>query len=465
MAPMKILKLVPVVVLSFLLAGASAQESPKPNIVYVVADDMDQDLMMQLPNVKALLRDEGTTLTNFNIPESICCPSRATTLLGEYPHNTGVWGNANSKNGGVEGFNYQGGPARSVGVELQSQGYRTGLFGKYLNNYNTADVPPGWNRWFGKHRQRYYDYEVADQGEIVSYGSKPAHYGDRIIGLEANAWVQVRSAGTAPFFAYVSPTAPHAPYDDPPAHQTETPPDPDLYTSKPSYNEADRSDKPAWLANAPALTAQDKADIAERYTHRYRMSLEVDDMVADIYASLEAAGELENTYFIFTSDNGWFNGEHALPEKKLTPYEETTNVGAIVRGPGIPAGVELDDLTSNTDLFATFSDIAGEEEPRDGRSLLPLLEGTAASWREQVLLEHPITSPDRPLYYGIKTDRYKYVEDEDGEKELYDLWADPYELENVYETADPALVAELKTKLEALKTCSGAACRVAEDAS
>jgi N-acetylglucosamine-6-sulfatase len=457
-------------VAAFLSFSARTQEEDQPrNIVYIVTDDMDRDLMMQLPNVKSLLRDEGTTLTNFNIPESICCPSRATTLLGEYPHNTGVIGNDESEEGGgVTAYNDNGGPTRSIGVNLQGQGYKTGFFGKYLNGFDATEKPAGWDRWFAKHRQRYYGYDVSDEDTTVKYGKRPDDYGDRVVGGQAYDWIEESLQTGAPFFAYVSPTAPHAPYDDPPGHETETPPDPDLYSSKPSFGEEDRSDKPGWVSDAAALTAEEETDIADRYTHRYRMALETDDLVADVYASLEAAGQLENTYIVFTSDNGWFNGEHAIPEKKLAAYEEATNVGAVVRGPGIPAGVERNELTSNHDLFATFSDVATTETSRDGRSLLPLLEGRMDSgevpWRERLLLEHPKESGSRPLYYGVKTSTHKYVEYSTGEKELYDLEADPYELDNVYESADASVVADLQSRLEDLKTCAGESCRAAEDA-
>ena len=136
----------------------------------------------------------------------------------------------------------------------------------------------------------------------------------------------------------------------------------------------------------------------------------------------------------------------------------------VVRGPGIAPGTHVSQLTLNTDLYSTFSEIAGVPEDRDGRSLMPLLRDEALAWRNQVLLEK-LTGGGATDFYGVRTDSgYKYVEYKNGEKELYDLQADPYELESFDETADPVLLNDLKAKLEALKSCSGQACREAEDA-
>jgi N-acetylglucosamine-6-sulfatase len=295
-----------------------------------------------------------------------------------------------------------------------------------------------------------------------------------VIAKKARAWIS-RRASREPFFAYVAPYAPHGPYVDPPAHTTEFAGE--RAPRNPSFNEADVSDKPGYVSDRPLLTVTDEAGIDQRYESGLRMMLAVDDMVKGIVADLRAAGELDNTYIFVTSDNGFMQGEHRFSSGKGKPYEEASEVPLLVRGPGITPGTRISDLAVNTDLYETFSDIAGAGEDRDGRSLLPLLHGDAPSWRNQILLENLSGdggqepddggAPDDsrvPDYYGIRTDRYKYVEYATGEKELYDLDNDPYELESIHATADRALLSDLQDKLDALKSCTGQTCRTAEDA-
>jgi N-acetylglucosamine-6-sulfatase len=137
-------------------------------------------------------------------------------------------------------------------------------------------------------------------------------------------------------------------------------------------------------------------------------------------------------------------------------------VPLFVRGPGVPDGLKTEKLALNTDFAPTFADLAGAEFQADGRSIAPLLSGEEdTSWRTSVLLER---LPTRRGYHTVRTDTHKYVEYNNGETELYDLRADPYELDNIYESADPSLLEDLKARLEALRDCTGDGCREAEDA-
>ena len=180
--------------------------------------------------------------------------------------------------------------------------------------------------------------------------------------------------------------------------------------------------------------------------------------------TLEQTGQLEDTYIFFATDNGVLLGEHRFFDKKKgTPYEEAVRTPLLVRGPGVPAGESRSQLASNVDLAPTLAELADTEPPAkpDGRSLVPLLSADEpASWRKAVLLKarnrYPLT------FSGVRTSRYAYFEYENGEEELYDMQSDPYQLESIHESADPALLEDLRDRLRALEDCVGAGCREAE---
>jgi arylsulfatase A-like enzyme len=272
-----------------------------------------------------------------------------------------------------------------------------------------------------------------------------------------------------PFFAYVAPDAPHAHYDIPPDHK-------DDFTGveaprQPSFDEADVSDKPSYVANLAPLTDDDVSRIDTRYQDRLKMTLGIDDIVKDVVGTLRSAGQLANTYIIVTSDNGYEQGEHRITSGKVVPYEESIKEALYIRGPGIRAGTHVSQLALNTDLYETFADIAGTPDTRDGRSLLPLLKGQSPAWRNNILIESLVGGAKEgdevpvPAYAGVRTHRYKYIEyPATGEKELYDLANDPYELNNLEKTQSSVDDSALAAKLAALKTCSGQSCHDAEDA-
>jgi len=435
-----------------------------PNIIFILTDDLDKATLEapldRMPSIKSLIADQGATFDNFYVSESMCCPSRATILTGEYVHNHGVEDNY-APDGGFAKFRDMGHEERTIAAHLKPLGYTTGLFGKYVNEYgpktdSSTHVPPYWDRWFATFNEKRYRWRVNDDGTETRYGKAPADYSDNVIGEKARSFIS-DGAADSPFFAYVAPHAPHEPLEDPPDHTTEFADE--IAPRNPNFDEADVSDKPEYVSKQPFLTDDEKLEIDQNYPHRLRMLLAVDDMVGAIVNDLEAAGDLDNTYIFVTSDNGLMQGEHRRGGAKHNPYEEASHVPLLVRGPGIAPGTRISELTLNTDFFATFADMAGDPADRDGRSLLPLLNGnTPTSRRNQLHLGNPGS------YYGIRTERYKYVEWDDGDMELYDLQNDPYELQSIHADADPTLVEDLKAKLDALKSCTGQSCREAEDA-
>jgi N-acetylglucosamine-6-sulfatase len=487
--------------------GETRAAAKRPNIVFVLTDDLDYASAQKLPQIGSLLREGGTSFENAFVSHPICCPSRATALTGLYDHNHNVRGNS-PPDGGFEKFLSEGHEEDSIAVGLQEGGYQTAFFGKYLNGYPGDEgpnhVPPGWDEWYGKLKeQKLYDYELNENGEVVSYGSEEEDFFTDVLSEKATDFVRRAAPEDQPFFAYVAPTAPHGPATPAERHEgafaDEEAPRP------PSFNEEDISDKPPPIRDAEPISDEEASNIDDYYRQRLESMLAVDEMVGALVEELEAAGELEDTYIFFTSDNGWFGGEHRIQSAKNRAYEESARVPLFVRGPGVPAGSSTEKLVINTDLAPTFADLASVEFLADGRSLAPLLVGEDASWRSSVLLERlsadesaggagkgkgkadkskskdktgkgkegktgaggvPKAGPGNPgTFRAVRTETHKYVEYDGGDRELYDLKNDPYELENVYETADPTLIEDLEARLEMLKECSDDRCRQAEDAS
>jgi N-acetylglucosamine-6-sulfatase len=446
------------------LNPAPAQASQKPNIVFILADDMRYDDLKYMPKTQALLGAKGMRFKNAVVSNALCCPSRATIMRGQYSHNTGVWINNNSTGGGWKGYQMHGNEKDNVATRLRGAGYRTGLFGKYLNGYEkTTFVPPGWVDWFARLQKpnNYFDYRVNDNGTIKHYGSDPSDYSTDVLKGQTKQFINASVARRKPFFAYVAVAAPHKPFTPAPRdnHTFDGLKAPRL----PSFNEKDVSDKPPWISRSPKLSGDQIAKIDANHEKRAESLQAVDDLVTGVVDKLGHAGVLNNTYIFFTSDNGWENGEHRLTDRKRSPYEESIHMPLLVRGPGVAAGSSTKKLTLNTDFLPTFTDLAGIKTPSyvDGRSLRPVLKGSAVNWRTAILLESR-SSTDSMNYRGIRTSEgSKYVEYKGGIRELYNLKKDPYELHNGYAAANPP--TELAARLQALKNCARDSCRAAEN--
>ena len=320
---------------------AQSSTTHQPNIVFILTDDLDFASAQKMPEIRSLLVEEGTSFDEAFVSHPVCCPSRATILTGLYDHNHNVLSN-NFPSGGFEKFVAEGHETESSAVHLQEAGYQTAFFGKYLNEYPADDpthVPPGWDEWYGKlDEQRLYDYRINENGEVVSYGSVIEDFFTDILSNQATDFVGRAAPEDQPFFAYVAPTAPHGPATPAERHEgtfaEEEAPRP------PSYDEEDVSDKPSPINDAERISEEEASSIDDYYRQRLESMLAVDEMVASLVQQLEDAGELENTYIFFTSDNGWFQGEHRVQFGKNRPYEESARVPLFVRGPGVPASSE-----------------------------------------------------------------------------------------------------------------------------
>ncbi|HMC06886.1 MAG TPA: sulfatase [Solirubrobacterales bacterium] len=450
-------------------AGPAKAGSAHPNVLVIETDDQTAASMSVMSNVNSRIVARGATFQNSFVNYSLCCPSRSTFLTGQYEHNHGVLGNS-SPDGGFGRFESLHG-TNNLAVWLQHSGYYTGLIGKYLNGYsNSPPVPPGWSEWHAAAPATLsvYDYTLNENGTLVQYGTDPQDFKQDVLTGKAVEFVDRRAPARKPFFLWLTYTAPHAggpnPNPQPPANCDGTAKpaprhahsfDSEPLPMPPNYNEADVSDKPAEISSRPPLTAADTATITRHYRCRLESLLSVDEGVNSIMDALKATGELSNTYVVFTSDNGFFHGEHRIPGGKLHIYEESIRVPLAIRGPGIPHGGKVRDLAINADLAPTIVDVTGAR-PRltmDGRSLVPLARHPTVERGRELLIE-------QPTFEAIRTQRYIYAEHNTGEKELYDLKNDPFELQSRHDDpAYAAVKARLAARLHSLEECQGASCR------
>jgi N-acetylglucosamine-6-sulfatase len=454
--------------------GSPAQTAaPKPNIIFILTDDMRKDDLKDsyMPKTTSKLVAKGMSFQNAFVSNPLCCPSRATIMRGQYAHNTKVWFNnnvfdpdPNIRDGGWRGYKGNGSEDDNVATRLKGAGYSTGLFGKYLNGYTAATVPRGWDDWFAFERHfSYYNYDVNDNGAIRHFGTTNIDYSTDVLNAQVKEFIGASAAQGKPFFAYVAPYALHPPATPAPRdqHTFDGLQAPRLV----SFDEEDVSDKPPWIQSRRRLTSDDIAHINLRHENRIESLQAVDDLVGAVVRTLGEQGVLSNTYIVFTSDNGFHHGEHRIPDGKARPYEESVRVPLVIRGPKVQPSSSTDKLVLNTDYLPTFMGLAGAQTPSyvDGRSLLPVLTGsTTTSWRTAILIEGRAYSADPEIpvdfnYNGIRTSTRKYIEYEGGFSELYDLSpvADPNELTNTYYSAEPTVPPrpDLKARLDALKSC------------
>jgi N-acetylglucosamine-6-sulfatase len=441
----------------------------RPNIVFVLTDDLSWDLLRFMPHVREMQRD-GMTFRQFMVSDSLCCSSRATILTGEFPHNTHVLGNTPPL-GGYQAFGEFGARRRSVAIALQRSGYRTALFGKYLNGYHPflKGADPGWSQWLGSsYAYDGFGYEESDNGRPVIAGFRPRDYITDTLSRHALRFIR-GSAGRGPFFAMIATYAPHAPF-------TPAPRDRRRFRHVPLPRggafDAPSTDPPTWLGHRPPLRPDQIAHLRRDYRERARSVVAVDDMIRRLRAALLATGVARNTYLVFSSDNGFHLGQHRLTDGKRTAFDQDIRVPLIVVGPGVARHRATSSLAGTVDLAPTFENWARlpADRGRDGRSLAPLLGGRRPRhWRRALLIEHTDDSvlpgdPDaqgwaegKPeSYTALRTRRATYVEYANGDREFYDRRHDPFELHNRAAQLSPRRRARLSASLARYRRCRGA---------
>lgn len=442
-----------------------AAEAARPNIVFILTDDLSKNLVKYMSTVRAM-KKRGTTFSNYFVSDSLCCPSRSNILTGRYPHNTKVLVNPNGADAFVEHNNHR----RTYAVALDKH-YRTAFVGKYLNGHNVGDpVPPGWNEWhmsgngYAEMPKKYnvtavrkkQGWNCADGEKGPHCVSQPKDYFNDLLGKRARGIVNRAHDKNRPFFLTLSSFAPHQALEDKPVF-------PAAMKDRPG-GEFEHGDCGSKLNGErfrclDIKVESDQAKLNKMYRDRVRMMQTLNDQLEKLRTRLREIGQLDNTYFVFTSDNGYHLDEHGLAKGKGTPYDHDTQVPLIIEGPGVKAGKVRDEITQTVDLYATFQQMANvDPKPSNGHGLLGLAKGEDfPHWRHAALFEHQTQrqgtsiaedpdldsgnvtrgAPFNPAfrtYKAIRTNNWLYVrykgEGQDNDW-LYDLRNDPGQTKNV----------------------------------
>ncbi|HEX7245916.1 MAG TPA: sulfatase [Solirubrobacterales bacterium] len=531
--------------------GAEAATPQPPSFLVIQTDDQTLDSLYAtfrepairaMPNTLDLIAKRGETFNDYYVSYPLCCPSRVSLLTGRYAHNTGVKGNI-QPNGGYFGFSFRGAYTHNLATWLQGAGYRTIHVGKFLNGYgdepysNGTEVPPGWSAWHtvlnADTDHYYYGYRLNNNGtvegpygdsgswETREYGTKDDagcpyaplngqpcfHETDMLTNLAIQELQE--TSPEQPFYLQLDYTAPHGDFRKPagpeptPRHYDWFKGAPPPHTRSEGMDEGNVSDKPRFIREAPYLSLSDIHTYRVYWDKQLEALRDVDDGVKLLLDTLGSQHRLRNTYVLFTSDNGFFFGEHRLLGGKFLAYEPSTHLPFLIRGPHIRPGSESDELVGNIDVAPTVLELAGVEPDKsvDGRSMTPFFQDPELRTLRPILFEsfvetsdveeagaiaepgdqsgagkqkrvassrselHRSTGATASIlappkdYEGIRLGPYKYIAWPDGEKELYNLEKDPYELNNIVRVPNYYPVRNyLHRELRDLENCVGRTC-------
>ncbi len=428
------------------LAAPAAAATERPNLLVVMTDDQRADgTLTVMPETRRRIARQGTTFIEAHATTPKCCPSRASFFTGRYAHNHGVISNA-----GAPKLDH----TLTVQRFLRRRGYRTAIFGKFLNAWPIEVNPPFFDDW-----------AIANGGytgnvwNLNGRVTRRHRYGTDLIADRTLKFIRQadRRDDAQPWLSWVTPYAPHLPSTPADRHLDAALPSWDL---TPAIEETDLSDKPDFLERA-----RDEATQLETMRDNGRRSLmAVDEMVGRLVDELKARDELDDTLIVFTSDNGFMLGEHGGVVGKDLPYPASTRIPLLMRWRGhVPARRESTKLVANIDVAATLLDAAGVRRRTDGRSLLDggrraaLFVESRGSYGED-------RAPRLPAFRSIRTPTYRYAEYyRHGTfdlvfREYYDLTLDPWELDNRAETLSDEQRAELSQLAEQYGHCRGRAC-------
>ncbi len=477
--------------LSFLLIAFPSSGMQKPNILKIMLDDLDVELLNNavdngvMPNFKYWFVDQGIDFVNSFATTPVCAPSRASHLTGQLAHNHGVLANF-GENGGIEKLNHK----NTLPIWLSNAGYETAYVGKYINGYGTSvvegTIPPGWSDWrtlVDPTTYSVFNFRINENGKLVDYLN--GEYQTKVISDLAAEFLS-NTPADKPFYLDVNPLAPHVELDqiafpnckvqNPQAWGRFIRPEPNLRSKYPetiaflenallfpqakvSFNEQDISDKPIFYQREMAeMSPEDIKCLTTQYRSRMASLISVDDMIGDFFRILNRKHQLNKTIVIFTSDNGYLQGEHRL-DTKLFGYNESIRVPLYMWMPGRRSHDQITALVNNIDVPVTIAEFAGVDIPLvvDGKSFKPLFYQPDLPWRKAFLIE----SKDlRVTFVGIRTENEMFAEvGPDLENELYNLTTDPLELEN-QASKNIQRTNQLRSLAYTLASCSGAGCFV-----
>jgi N-acetylglucosamine-6-sulfatase len=446
--------------------GRVAHSATQPNIVMILTDDQWTESMAYMPKTNALLVDNGISFSNFHVSNPLCCPSRSTFLTGQYSHNHGVESNG-PPDGGFQKFN----DTSTLATWLHGGGYHTTLIGKYLNGYGSGAsatyIPPGWDNWQAATQgtQNVYNYTINENGTSVHYGTTSADFKTDVFANKAVANINAR-AGLGPFFMDVAVTAPHNEFANDTQSCRAAPRHEGIFANEPfplkkSFNEADVSDKPQWVRNLPLRTPQQQANIVQSWRDKLECIRAIDDLVESVVNALSAQGVLDNTIIMFSSDNGFFFGEHRIQAGKNRVYEEATRVPLVINGGTFTGGKTRKQVVANIDLAPTIAALAGVTPglTQDGISLVPY--ATSSKYRDEraILLENAPSNAN--TFNAIRTKKWVYSKLGSSEEELYDIGKDPLQLTSKHaQKSLQKTKAKLAAALDVLDDCAGAVCNL-----
>jgi arylsulfatase A-like enzyme len=398
-------------------------------------------------NLKALVRDPSMIFQFHFTTFPMCAPSRASILTGLQAHNSGVLGNYDP----YGYWAYRELEGNALPVWLANAGYAVQHVGKFINGYDEIGglhIPPGYSDWraIAAHGA-YTDFTLNENGTYVAYDS-----GEYSTDVFVEKVLNFIATAPQPYAVFLWTTCPHDPA---------TPDTPDIgkfdnvdMPIPENFNELDMSDKPEWMQRLPLLTDDQIAATQDLWRRRQETLRSLDRGIARIIAALTDSGQIANTHVIFTSDNGFFLGEHRLDNDKGYLYEESQRLPLFWLQPSGYRGVFFEPV-SNIDVTAAMVEFAGATAGRvlDGRSLVPVLQDIGSDWNSATLLQcHPSQ--------GVATRHYRYVEwFNDKGIELYDMTVDSAQMQNVAGNAEYAgIQTALATSLQALRGCAGETC-------
>jgi arylsulfatase A-like enzyme len=447
----------------------------KPNFVLIVTDDQDALLngydpkvgIKHMDKLNNLVRSEGTLFTRYYDAYALCSPSRSTILTGRYPHNHGFTTNSDLEKSGFHPVQERD----TLNVWLNRTGYHTTIIGKYMNGYHGTKyqtyIPPGWGHFYGFQDLSFYGSRVNMNGPSKLF-PKDVYQTDLIANLSLN-WLENEWERKRPFFMFITPHAPHDPHT--PAKKYQGTLAGLVQPPNPSFNLA------VSLPGLADLKEQSAKKMDETFQQRAECLLSIDDMIGDIVDKLQQLNQLDKTYIMFTSDNGYHLGQHRLPGGKRLFFEHDINLPLIVRGPKIAKGGTIDNMVGNQDFASTIAELAGAKPTSgapivDGLSWAGLITGANTAWPRNAALSEGYQDAEGGVkccgqYHALRihssdTDAL-YVETGSGDTAYFDNAADPNQCNNTISSLSSDKKADLAKRLAAIKSCKGLQCVLASD--